>query len=212
MCITAKTKELKKDAEVLSQTFERMVDQKDAIIQSLAKDLEEAEEQYQVALRAHQQNVDSLIGTLPISKYSGLCYNFIIIVTDFQAKRTAKLERDYREELDMLQREFDVERQALLQCKKCILSYSCMCNCRQAMISKHESEGKDLSDVLYAMELRYTEREAEARQEFQSLMDELKNKVCVQSLVLFSLHSSYLLSAESGRHTRFAGPTQVNSR
>ena len=48
----------------MSQTFKRIVDRKDAIVQSLAKDLEEAEEQYQVALRTHLQNVDELIGML----------------------------------------------------------------------------------------------------------------------------------------------------
>ena len=53
---------MKKETEVLSQTFERVVDRKDAIIRSLAKDLEEAEEQYQVALRKHLQNMDDLIG------------------------------------------------------------------------------------------------------------------------------------------------------
>ena len=42
----AKAGELLKDTEVMSQTFERLVDRKDAIIRSLAKDLEEAEEQY----------------------------------------------------------------------------------------------------------------------------------------------------------------------
>ena len=57
-----KTDELRKDTEVMSQTFERVVDRKDAIIKSLAKDIEEAEEQYQVALRSHLQNVDDLIG------------------------------------------------------------------------------------------------------------------------------------------------------
>ena len=46
----------------MSQTFERMVDRKDAIIRSLAKDVEEAEEQYQVALRNHLQNMEDLIG------------------------------------------------------------------------------------------------------------------------------------------------------
>ena len=46
----------------MSQTFERTVDRKDAIIRSLAKDIEEAEEQYQVALRKHLQNMDDLIG------------------------------------------------------------------------------------------------------------------------------------------------------
>ena len=46
----------------MSQTFERTVDRKDAIIRSLAMDIEEAEEQYQVALRKHLQNMDDLIG------------------------------------------------------------------------------------------------------------------------------------------------------
>jgi len=58
----AKSKELKKDIEILSQTFERVVDRKDAVIKSLAKDLMEAEEQYSMALRSHLQNIDSLIG------------------------------------------------------------------------------------------------------------------------------------------------------
>jgi len=58
----AKSKELKKDIEILSQTFERVVDRKESVIKSLAKDLMEAEEQYAMALRSHLQNVDSLIG------------------------------------------------------------------------------------------------------------------------------------------------------
>ena len=36
---------------------------------------------------------------------------------------------------------------------------------------------RDLGDVMYAMELRHNERETRAKLEFQSLMDELKNKV-----------------------------------
>ena len=58
----AKSQELKKDIEILSQTFERIIDRKEAIIKSLVKDIEEAEEQYQMALRSHLQNVDRLIG------------------------------------------------------------------------------------------------------------------------------------------------------
>ena len=54
---------MKKDIEILSQTFERVIDRKEAIIKSLVKDIEEAEEQYQMALRSHLQNVDGLIGT-----------------------------------------------------------------------------------------------------------------------------------------------------
>jgi len=58
----AKSKELKKDLEILSQTFERVVDRKESVVKSLGRDLLEAEEQYSMALRSHLQNVDNLIG------------------------------------------------------------------------------------------------------------------------------------------------------
>ena len=45
------------------------------------------------------------------------------------------------------------------------------------MITGYDQELKDLHDVMYAMELRYTEREKNAQQEFQGVVDELKNKV-----------------------------------
>lgn len=48
---------------------------------------------------------------------------------------------------------------------------------RFSTVAHHEQEMKDLHDILYAMELRFNERESEAQQEFQSLVDELKNKV-----------------------------------
>ena len=57
-----KTEELIKDIEVMKQAFEKKVDRKDAIIRSLAKDIEESEEQYQVALRSHTQKVSELTG------------------------------------------------------------------------------------------------------------------------------------------------------
>jgi len=58
----AKSRELKKDIEILSQTFERIVDRKESVIKSLAKDVAEAEEQYSMALRSHLHNVDRLVG------------------------------------------------------------------------------------------------------------------------------------------------------
>jgi hypothetical protein len=61
----AKAKELKKDIEILSQTFERVVDRKESVIKSLAKDLTEAEEQYAMALRSHLQNIDNLESESP---------------------------------------------------------------------------------------------------------------------------------------------------
>lgn len=69
----AKSQELKKDIEILSQTFERVIDRKEAIIKSLVKDIDEAEEQYQMALRSHLQNVDRLIGT-SFYFFTRICY------------------------------------------------------------------------------------------------------------------------------------------
>lgn len=70
----AKVESLKKDIEIMSQNHEREVDMKDALIQMLDRDLDESEEQspplqwslsdvarYQMALRSHLQNVDTLI-------------------------------------------------------------------------------------------------------------------------------------------------------
>ena len=45
------------------------------------------------------------------------------------------------------------------------------------MKMRHGQQMKDLRDIIYAMELRYSEREKEAAQNFQSTMDELKNRV-----------------------------------
>mmetsp|Transcript_36392 Transcript_36392/g.107967 ORF Transcript_36392/g.107967 Transcript_36392/m.107967 type:complete len:517 (-) Transcript_36392:77-1627(-) len=56
-----KTEDLRKEIEILSQQHEREVDRKDAMIQMFDTDLEDAEEQYQVALRSHLLSVDKLI-------------------------------------------------------------------------------------------------------------------------------------------------------
>ncbi|XP_048752355.1 dynein regulatory complex subunit 2-like [Ostrea edulis] len=131
-----KSKELKKDLEILSQTFERIVDRKDATIKSLAKDLQEADEQYSMSLRAHLQNVDSLI--------------------DQQKLRIQSLQHEYEEELEVIREEFDTE--------------------RSIMIEQHDVEMNDIADILFAMEQNFQDRENEAKSEFQSMTDEIRNK------------------------------------
>lgn len=49
----AKTEQLRNELQILSQNHERNLDRKDAIIQMMDCDLEEAEDQYRVALQAH---------------------------------------------------------------------------------------------------------------------------------------------------------------
>ncbi|XP_067832424.1 dynein regulatory complex subunit 2 [Heptranchias perlo] len=132
----AKASELRKDIEILSQTFERIVDRKDSVIRALTKDLEEAEEQYATALRNHVQNVDKLV--------------------DLQRSRLLLLENEFEAELKSLKEEFDTE--------------------RQQMIAQHEQEMTNLEDIMYAMDQIFSEVANDARQEFNSTRDDLKNK------------------------------------
>ncbi|XP_055862302.1 dynein regulatory complex subunit 2-like isoform X1 [Biomphalaria glabrata] len=89
----AKSKELKKDIEIMSQTFERVIDRKDAVIKSLMVDIAEAEEQYAMALRSHIQNSDNLL--------------------ELQKTRLDTLIREYYYELEIICEEFDLERKML---------------------------------------------------------------------------------------------------
>uniref|UniRef100_A0A0B7A486 Dynein regulatory complex subunit 2 n=1 Tax=Arion vulgaris TaxID=1028688 RepID=A0A0B7A486_9EUPU len=131
-----KAKELVKDIEILSQTFERVIDSKDAVIKSLFKDIAEAEEQYAVALRCHLQNIDFL--------------------RDLQKSQLETLTRAYALELEIVCQEFDLERSILVE--------------------QHFNEMGDIADILFAMIEDFEERENEARAEFQSMQDEIKNK------------------------------------
>merc|ERR550514_1386286 len=89
----AKVQSLRKDIDVLAQSHERDVDRKDAIIQMLDRDLEEAEEQYQMALRSHLQNVERLIS--------------------LQDSRLLALENEFSTELETTQKEFSGEREMI---------------------------------------------------------------------------------------------------
>ncbi|EPY86198.1 coiled-coil domain-containing protein 65 [Camelus ferus] len=88
-----KTRELHKDIEILSQTFERVVDCKDSVIKA-TKDLSEAEEQYAHALRSHLHNVDQLLA--------------------LQRCRLSLLEESYNMELEALTKEFETERKTII--------------------------------------------------------------------------------------------------
>lgn len=56
----AKTEDLKKELEIYSQTCQREIDSMEAYLQMLDKNIEEAEDQYNLALRNHLIQVDKL--------------------------------------------------------------------------------------------------------------------------------------------------------
>ena len=71
------------------------------------------------------------------------------------------------------------------------------------MVAHHQQEMKDLSDVEYAMQLRYDERETNAEEDHQSLMDELKNKVgqcSIKHRLIAKTISLFYDAKPQGRH------------
>jgi len=90
----AKAKDLLKDIEIMSQTFERIIDRKDSVIKALVKDLQEAEEQYAMAMRSHFQNVDNL--------------------TDLQKEELETLKKKFQDLLQEIKLEFDKEKEYIL--------------------------------------------------------------------------------------------------
>ncbi|KAK4807243.1 hypothetical protein QYF61_006304 [Mycteria americana] len=146
-----KDEELRRDIEILSQTFARVMDCKDSVIEaseglagrrrhrgppSLATDLEEAEEQHAQALRSHLHNVDRLL--------------------QLQRERLTCLEEGYSTQLEALKTEFETERRTILE--------------------QHERESCYLRDVALAAEENYARNDHEATLNFQSARDDIKSK------------------------------------
>lgn len=85
-----KQKELVAEIEVVRNTFDKTLDRKNAVIAMLAGDMDEAEEQFRLALRTHLANVDALI--------------------DLQNRRMADLDMQFESDLLALKSDFELER------------------------------------------------------------------------------------------------------
>ena len=86
----SKTETLKKQIQIYQQNHDREVDAKDAILQMLDRDLDEAEEQYQMALRNHLIHIDDLI--------------------DLQGSRMRGLHEEFERDVRILKEEYDREK------------------------------------------------------------------------------------------------------
>jgi hypothetical protein len=95
------------------------------------------------------------------------------LFADLQKSRLDKLKSEYEDELEIIKEEFDTE--------------------RAIMVDQHNTEMNDIADILFAMEQNFQEREAEAKGEFQSMRDEIKNKVnMIESIGLQTVMSLVL--------------------
>lgn len=90
----AKARELLKDIEIMSQTFERIIDRKDSVIKALVKDLQEAEEQYSMAMRSNFQNIDNLI--------------------DLHTEELNTAKKKFQDAVEVIKLEFDKEKEYIL--------------------------------------------------------------------------------------------------
>eukprot|EP00397_Hematodinium_sp_SG-2012_P034838 GEMP01037405.1.p1 GENE.GEMP01037405.1~~GEMP01037405.1.p1 ORF type:complete len:504 (+),score=120.21 GEMP01037405.1:51-1514(+) len=92
---SAKTKQLKKEVEIAAQNHERDVDRKDAILQMLDRDLDESEEQHQVAVRSHLCRIDEFL--------------------QIQSERLERMEQIYKEDVAALQEELRIEQEDVME-------------------------------------------------------------------------------------------------
>ena len=56
------------------------------------------------------------------------------------------------------------------------------------MMKRHKAETDEIMDIMFTMENEFEERQNDARQEFQSLRDEIKNKVLFKYFLLGFIH------------------------
>ncbi|XP_065190351.1 dynein regulatory complex subunit 2-like [Sycon ciliatum] len=97
-----KARDLKSEIESLSKEFEKQIDRKMAITQSLITDMEQSEEQQMMRMRRYAESLDELIA--------------------LQAQRLVDLENAFETELATLETEFEEERSLMIALHKKNLS------------------------------------------------------------------------------------------
>lgn len=90
-----KQMELVAEIEIIRNSFEKTLDRKNAVIAMMSTDLQEAEDQYRLALQTHSTNVDSLI--------------------ELQNRRLNVLEAEFEADLLQLRGDFSLEKAEIIR-------------------------------------------------------------------------------------------------
>ncbi|XP_076333067.1 dynein regulatory complex subunit 2-like [Tachypleus tridentatus] len=98
-----KSKELKKELENLKQTFQRVLDRKEAVIASLQKDHQDYDLQHEQIVNGHLQNLEKLI--------------------ELQRERVKICYGDYLSKKKMLKEEFDSAEDRIITCQQKDMSH-----------------------------------------------------------------------------------------
>jgi hypothetical protein len=163
---SSKSKQLKKQVEIISQNHERDVDRKDAILQMLDRDLDEAEEQHQVAVRSHLLNVDRLL--------------------EIQTSRLSALEFDNQRDVAALQEEFRLEREQIQE-KQALEKRELTLIVEQVERDERNREQADMTDHQAQFEMirnRNIEEEHQMKSNLEEKSEETRNK-CKERLVAY---------------------------
>ncbi|KAJ1558798.1 Dynein regulatory complex subunit 2 [Nowakowskiella sp. JEL0078] len=131
-----KSSQLRNQLSELQQIHERQLDRKNVLMQSLERDIAEAEEQYATAIQAHLINVDTLV--------------------DLQMERLSMMKDLFEGDKATLDFEFECERSKLQ--------------------IQHVREKTDILGIMARMEQDFQETEADAKHEYSSMKDDVKNK------------------------------------
>lgn len=163
---SAKTKQLKKQVEITSQNHERDVDRKDAILQMLDRDLDEAEEQHQVAVRSHLLNVDRLL--------------------EIQQSRLLALEDDFKRDVQTLTEEFQIEREQIQE-KHALEKRELTLIVEQVERDEKNREQADITDHQSQFEMirnRNIEEDHQMKSNLEEKIEETRAK-CKDKLLLY---------------------------
>jgi len=163
---SAKTKQLKKQVEIISQNHERDVDRKDAILQMLDRDLDEAEEQHQVAVRSHLLNVDRLL--------------------EIQQSRLLALQDEFKRDVATLTEEFRIEREQIQE-KHALEKRELTLIVEQVERDEKNREQADITDHQSQFEMirnRNIEEDHQMKQILEEKIEETRLK-CKEKLTLY---------------------------
>jgi hypothetical protein len=163
---SAKTKQLKKQVEIISQNHERDVDRKDAILQMLDRDLDEAEEQHQVAVRSHLLNVDRLL--------------------EIQQSRLLACEDDFKRDVETLTEEFRIEREKIQE-KHALEKRELVLIVQQVEADEKNREQADITDWQSQFEMirnRNIEEDHQMKSNLEERIEETRAK-CKEKLQLY---------------------------
>ncbi|CAF0963695.1 unnamed protein product [Adineta steineri] len=149
----AKSKELKKEIEILSQTFGRIIDRKDTVIKSSLADIDEAEEQYSMALRSFLESIEKMIRKI------NKCFIELITQELYLGMHTLTIDKlldQYEKDVEQVKFEFVDERKKIIQ--------------------DQDTSVTELQNIIYNMEKTFLDTETTAEQNFQANMEELRDR------------------------------------